>query len=102
MYAFAIWYENELFIARDQVGVKPLFFSVIKDATGLKEFVFSSEMSALLCHPEVHSDVTVSKLESMMAFMMVRMPGNVPFDNVEELMPGHYLKVRTHIHMAFV
>lgn len=93
MYAFAIWYDDELFIARDQLGVKPLFFSVIQDESGIKEFIFASEMSALLCHPEISSDVPLSKLETMMAMMIVRMPGNVPFDNVEELMPGHFVKV---------
>lgn len=93
MYAFAIWYEEELFLARDQLGVKPLFYSSLEDKTNLKEFVFASEISALLCHPEIRSDVPSSKLETMMALMIVRMPGNVPFNNVEELMPGHFVKV---------
>lgn len=93
MYAFAIWYEEELYLARDQLGVKPLFYSTLKDQKVLKEFVFASEMSALLCHPEITSDVPSSKLETMMALMIVRMPGNVPFKNVEELMPGHFVKV---------
>lgn len=93
MYAFAIWYEEELFLARDQLGVKPLFYSPLKDETTLKEFIFASEMSAFLCHPAIRSDVPSLKLETMMALMIVRMPGNVPFNNVEELMPGYFIKV---------
>ncbi|KAJ6644095.1 Asparagine synthetase [glutamine-hydrolyzing] 3 [Pseudolycoriella hygida] len=93
MYAFAIWYEEELFLARDQLGVKPLFYSSLKDSKNQSEFVFASEMSALLCHPAIRSDVPLSRLETMVALMIVRMPGNVPFANVEELMPGHFIKV---------
>lgn len=72
--------------------MKPLFFSTLKEGN-LKEFIFASEMSALLCHPEIRSDVPSSKLETMMALMIVRMPGNVPFKNVEELLPGHFVQV---------
>lgn len=93
IYAFAIWYKEELFLARDHLGVKPLFFSALKEKRNLKEFVFTSEMSTLLCHPEIHSDVSSSKLETMIALMIVRMPGNVPFKNVKELMPGHFAQV---------
>lgn len=93
MYAFAIWHDDELFLARDQLGVKPLFYSALTEEANLKEFIFASEMSTLLCHPEIRSDVPSSKLETMMALMIVRMPGNVPFYNMEELLPGHFLKV---------
>lgn len=94
MYAFAIWYDEELFLARDQLGVKPLFYASLPHS---KEFVFASEMSVLLCHPAIRSDVPSSKLETMLAMMIVRMPGNVPFNNVEELLPAHFVRVKKEV-----
>jgi asparagine synthase (glutamine-hydrolysing) len=88
MFAFAIYdfAQESLFIARDRVGKKPLFFS--KTANG--NFVFGSELKVLIEHGEISKEVDYSALDSYLTF------GYVPeefciFKQVEKLAPGHFL-----------
>lgn len=88
MFAFAIWDEREqsLFIARDRVGKKPLFYTV----TGNGEFVFGSELKVLLEHGGVSRQVDHGALDAYLTF------GYVPeefciFEDVKKLEPGHFL-----------
>ena len=88
MFAFAIWDEREqsLFLARDRVGKKPLFYTVTKDG----EFVFGSELKVLLTHGGVSRDIDPGALDAYLTF------GYVPeelciFKGVRKLEPGHFL-----------
>lgn len=88
MFAFAIWDKKDesLFIARDRVGKKPLFYSVLPNGN----FVFGSELKSLLTHGEVSKEVDHSALDAYLTF------GYVPeefciFRGVEKLAPGHFL-----------
>ncbi len=88
MFAFAIWdsREQSLFMARDRVGKKPLFYTV----TASGEFVFGSELKVLLTHGEVTRDVDPGSLDAYLTF------GYVPeefciFKGVHKLEPGHFL-----------
>lgn len=88
MFAFAIYdFANEsLFIARDRVGKKPLFYSL----TERGNFVFGSELKVLLEHCEISKEIDFSALDSYLTF------GYVPeefciFKNVHKLAPGHFL-----------
>ncbi|MGI8787737.1 MAG: asparagine synthase (glutamine-hydrolyzing) [Pyrinomonadaceae bacterium] len=88
MFAFAIWNKREesLFIARDRVGKKPLFYSM----TERGNFVFGSELKVLLTHGEVKKEIDFAALDAYLTF------GYVPeefciFKNVEKLAPGHFL-----------
>ncbi len=59
MFAFAIYdfEKNEMFIARDRMGKKPLYFSQAENA-----FVFASEIKSVLCHPSVQKQISYSRL----------------------------------------
>ena len=88
MFAFAIWDETaqSLFMARDRVGKKPLFYEVLDDGT----FVFGSEIKCLLTYGGRTREVDPSALNSYLTF------GYVPEEycilkGVKKLPPGHYL-----------
>lgn len=85
IYAFAIWQEKkqELFFARDRMGVKPLFFTKIKSG-----FVFASELKALLCHPQVEPIMDIDSLSEIMLIGPGRTPGCGVFKGIEEVKPG--------------
>jgi asparagine synthase (glutamine-hydrolysing) len=88
MFAFAIWDEKDesLFIARDRVGKKPLFYTLLPDGT----FVFGSELKVLLTHGGISKEIDCAALDAYLTF------GYVPeefciFKNVRKLPPGHFL-----------
>mgnify|MGYP001259607796 FL=1 len=88
IFAFGIWDEGEqrLFLARDRLGVKPLFYTQ-KDGT----FLFASEIKALLAHPAVKPAVDAEGLAEIFALGPARTPGHGVFKDVRELMPAHFL-----------
>ncbi|MBO8163239.1 MAG: asparagine synthase (glutamine-hydrolyzing) [Brevibacillus sp.] len=97
IFAFAIWEEKEqrLFLARDRLGVKPLFYAV-RDGS----FLFGSELKSLLVHPEVEPIIDQEGLAEIFALGPARTPGHGVFRNVHELRPGHYLELtREGIHL---
>ncbi len=90
IFAFAVWDENNerLFLARDRIGVKPLFYS-IKGNT----FLFASEIKALLKHPDVSSNVDGEGLAEIFALGPARTPGHGVFTDISELRPGYCLSL---------
>ncbi len=89
IFAFAIWdqQKDELFIARDRLGVKPLFYQELNGA-----LVFGSELKAVLAHPEVRAEVTREGLAEVFGLGPSRTPGHGVFNNMKELRPAHALK----------
>lgn len=88
IFAFAIWdeYENRLFLARDHLGVKPLFYTVNDES-----LIFGSEIKAILAHPDVKAEVGPEGLAEIFVMGPTRTQGNGVFSNINELKPGHYL-----------
>lgn len=88
MFSFAIWDDREkkLFIARDRVGKKPLYYSVTRQGT----FVFGSELKSLLKHPEVEREINPQALDAYFSLGYVPDPLTI-FHNIEKLPPGHHL-----------
>jgi asparagine synthase (glutamine-hydrolysing) len=90
MFAFAIWdaRKRALFIARDRVGIKPLYYCVTRD--GLD---FASEIKAILADPTVCAEVDPNGIARFLTFFY--MPGaETLFRNILKLEPGHYLLVQ--------
>ncbi|MGM1050235.1 MAG: asparagine synthase (glutamine-hydrolyzing) [Bacillota bacterium] len=85
IFAFAIWdsVREQVFLARDRVGVKPLFYSYI-DGT----LIFGSEPKALLQHPKVEPVVGPDGLAEVFIVGPARTPGHGVYRNVSELKPG--------------
>jgi asparagine synthase (glutamine-hydrolysing) len=88
IFAFAIWDESErrLFMARDRLGVKPLFY-----ARRGSSFLFASELKGLLAHPLIDPVVDAEGLAEVFAIGPARTPGHGIFKDVCELRPGHAL-----------
>ncbi|WP_246938651.1 asparagine synthase (glutamine-hydrolyzing) [Bacillus pinisoli] len=88
IFAFAVWDETKekLFIGRDRLGVKPLFFH---EQNG--QLVFGSELKALLAHPSVKAEIGLDGLSEVFGLGPSRSPGHGVFNGVKELRPAHAL-----------
>ncbi|WP_042455226.1 asparagine synthase (glutamine-hydrolyzing) [Neobacillus dielmonensis] len=88
IYAFAIWdsKREQLFIGRDRLGVKPLFYKEHKHG-----LLFASELKAILAHPEVKTEVTNEGLAQVLGVGPSRSPGSGVFKGINELRPAHAL-----------
>jgi asparagine synthase (glutamine-hydrolysing) len=90
MFAFALWDDaaKALFLARDRVGIKPLYYI----NTG-KALVFASEIKALLCDKEIRREVDPAAIHRFLTFLYL--PGNQTLlRGVRKLEPGHHLLVK--------
>ena len=88
MFAFAIWDEQsrQLFIARDRVGKKPLYYSLTNDGT----LVFGSELKSLLEYPGISRETNTEALDGYLSFGYVPDPLCI-LTGIEKLPPGHHL-----------
>ncbi len=88
MFALALWDEREqkLFIARDRVGKKPLYYSLTRGGT----LVFGSEVKSLLEHPDVERDIDLEALNAYFSLGYVPDPLCI-FRSIKKLAPGHHL-----------
>ncbi|TCS83704.1 asparagine synthase (glutamine-hydrolyzing) [Tepidibacillus fermentans] len=88
IFAFGVWDEQkqQLFLARDRLGVKPLFYTK-QD----QRLIYGSEIKALLAHPDVHPIVDSEGLSEVFGLGPSRTPGHGVFKGIEELRPGHSL-----------
>ena len=91
MFAFAIWNRQQqtLFLARDHVGVKPMFYSLLPN--GL--FVFGSELKSIMTFPELSRKLNVQAVEDYFAFGYVPEPKTI-FHNAYKLSPGHRITLK--------
>jgi asparagine synthase (glutamine-hydrolysing) len=92
MFAFAIWdSENRsLFTARDRLGIKPFYYAEVELENGEKEFVFASEFTALITHPQIARDLRVDALEDYLALGYLPDPKTILL-GVQKLAPGHFM-----------
>lgn len=90
IFAFAVYdvFERKLFLARDRLGVKPLYYTTSGDG-----FMFASEIKALLTYPDVSRKVTSEGLWEMLFLSPVKLSGSGIFRDISELKPAEYAVV---------
>jgi asparagine synthase (glutamine-hydrolysing) len=86
-FAMAIWDAGRraLFLARDRVGIRPLYFAVAG-----AQLVFGSEIKALLAHPSISAEIDPEALRQVFTYWSPLSPRSI-FRGIYELPPGHYL-----------
>jgi asparagine synthase (glutamine-hydrolysing) len=86
-FAFAIWdkLKEELFIARDRIGIRPVFYNL---SSGI--FSFASEIKSLFVQKRIAPEFEAGSLSEIFTFWTTISP-NTAFKNIYELSPGHYL-----------
>lgn len=90
MFAFAIWDERrkELFLARDRVGIKPLYYCLTSES-----LVFASEIKAILADPTVKKEIDPRMIDRFLTYLYL--PGNdTLIKGLVKLSPGHYLVLK--------
>jgi asparagine synthase (glutamine-hydrolysing) len=87
IFAFALWdgSQRRLFIARDHMGVKPLYYAMVHD-----RLIFASEIKALLQDRECPREVDIKALGDLFSYRYVPSPDTL-FRGIKKLAPGHWL-----------
>jgi len=99
MFAFAVWDERErtLTLARDRLGIKPLFYATAKgggvEPSGFESFVFASEAKAILASGLVRAELDAEALNQQLTFLWTPDPHTL-FRNIRRLPPAHVLTWR--------
>ena len=90
MFGLAIWMESSkrLVLARDRMGIKPLYISRRGD-----DLFFGSELKAILAHPEVERRLSLEGLDCYLSLNYVPCPWTL-VEGIEKLPPGHWLEWR--------
>ncbi len=86
-FAFAIWdkLNEEVFIARDRIGIRPLFYHLSE-----KGLAFASEIKSLFVQEDINPEFSYKNLSQIYTFWTAITPGTA-FKDIYELSPGHYL-----------
>jgi asparagine synthase (glutamine-hydrolysing) len=89
VFAFAIYKKDErtLFLARDRIGVKPLYYAKMDNF-----FIFASDIRAILQHPDISAEVDDEALYHYLTYFVTPPPKTL-FKNIFKLPAGHFLKV---------
>lgn len=87
MFAFAIWDSNKklLFLSRDRIGIKPLYYSKIN-----KEFIFASEPKAILLWDKIKPELSEEGFYHYLTFKTVPAPNTI-FEKISKIPAGHSL-----------
>jgi asparagine synthase (glutamine-hydrolysing) len=89
MFAFALWdaRKRELFLARDHLGIKPIYYVTIGN-----QLLFASEIKSLLQHPNCPCEVDLDALAELFTFRYVPSPKTL-FQKIMKLPPAHFMVV---------
>ncbi len=94
IFAFALWDSRlkRLFLARDHLGVKPLYYTFLNN-----KFIFASEIKSILANSEYLREVDIASLDQLFTFRYVPSP-NTLFKNIKKMPPGHYMIIDSDNH----
>ena len=89
IFAFAFYdsAEKRIYLVRDRLGVKPLFYTVSDDGT----LVFASEIKALFKYPGIVPQLDSDGLNQIFSIGPARTPGNGVFKGIHEVLPGYFI-----------
>ncbi len=89
MFAFALWdkKKQQLFIARDRIGKKPLYYCQHN-----KEIVFASELKSLLTITDIPKEIRIDAVYDFFAYQYIPDPKTI-YKDIFKLEPGHYLTI---------
>lgn len=92
MFAFAIWDQRkqQLFLARDRLGIKPLYYFFDK-----MRLVFGSEIKSILQAGEIPRRIDLQALDNFLTLEFIPAPLSI-FQDIKKLPPGHTLTLRKH------
>ena len=87
IFSFAIWnsHTEELFLARDHFGVKPLFYTIFND-----NFIFASELKAIFKFPNIPIIVDKQGISELFGIGPAHTPGLTVYKNIFEIKPAHF------------
>jgi asparagine synthase (glutamine-hydrolysing) len=90
MFAFALWDRNQqsLFLARDRLGIKPLYYAPLPDG----HVIFASELKALLAHPDLPREMDPRAVEDYFAYGYIPEPKTI-LKHALKLPPGFVLRI---------
>jgi len=91
MFAFALWDRNSetLFLVRDRIGIKPLYYALLEDG----QIAFGSELKSVMLNPAVPRDLEPTAIEDYFTFGYVPDPKSI-YKAVKKMEPGTYLCAR--------
>ena len=91
MFAFGIWdrAKQTMFLARDHIGVKPMFYSLLPNGF----FVFGSELKSIMTHPQLSRELNLQAVEDYFAYGYVPEPKTI-FYNAYKLAPGYTITLK--------
>ena len=92
MFAFALWdrHDRLLYLARDRMGEKPLYYGWQGDS-----FLFGSELKALEAHPDFRAEIDRGALSELLRLGYIPGPGTI-YSQIHKLPPGTYIALGTH------
>ena len=87
IFSFAIWnsQNEELFLARDHFGVKPLYYTFFDDS-----FIFASELKSIFKYPNMHKILDKQGLSELLGIGPAHTPGITIYKDIYEIKPAHF------------
>lgn len=90
MFAIAIWdkIERELYLIRDRIGEKPLYYGYLNGA-----FAFASELKVFKYHPKFNNEIECDAIGQLLLHSCIPAPLSI-YKGIYKLLPGHYVKLK--------